>query len=97
MGFEDRETACVPGFARQDERVVRPYTGFLWTEFAPLRRNAISVFDNLVERASREMNEFGHKSESISQDRPLDSARDRVVAITPLSSGGDGSLPSTRR
>ena len=35
-----------------------------------------SVFDNLVERASREMNDFGHKSETISQDRPPDPARD---------------------
>jgi hypothetical protein len=29
------------------------------TEFAPLRRNAISVFDNLVERASRERADSG--------------------------------------
>ena len=35
---------------------------FAWTEYAPPRRISDSVFDNSVERASREKS-FGHKSE----------------------------------
>jgi hypothetical protein len=35
---------------------------FAWTECAPPRRISDSVFDNSVERASREKS-FGHKSE----------------------------------
>jgi hypothetical protein len=30
-----------------------------WTEFAPLRRNAIRFFENSVERASRERTDSG--------------------------------------
>src|SRR5215472_9885115 len=39
------------GFRGQSRALRAPSS---WTEFAPLRRNGDSVFDNLVERASRE-------------------------------------------
>ena len=53
---EFRCTVCLKGF--EDGRV-RSCSRSGWTEDAPLRRNADSVFDNQVERASRERTESG--------------------------------------
>ena len=42
------------GAVRLSDRNVRPTRILLWTDDAPLRRRCELVFDNLVERASRE-------------------------------------------
>ena len=38
-----------------------------WTEYAPLRRSAFSVFDNKVERASRERNGSGENPSDLTK------------------------------
>ena len=53
------DTIRLKGF----EDVRDPVRGSVRTESAPLRRKAIRVFDNKVERASRENEMFGLKSE----------------------------------
>jgi hypothetical protein len=68
---------------------------FAWTEYAPPRRTSDSVFDNSVERASREKS-FGHKSERSHKIDHSISQEIRVAAI-PAFEPGDGSLPTTRR
>ena len=56
------------------------------TESAPLRRKAISVFDNKVERASRENEMFGLKSE-----------RTHNIGLCPQLGGGDRSTQAGLR
>ena len=96
-GFEDSQIDC------EDGHLVRPPSVSLaaiagWTECVPLRRTRDSVFENLVERASRERTNSGislkrsHKMGHSAFARELE-----VVASTSFSSDGAGSLPSTRR
>jgi hypothetical protein len=59
-----RRAVCLKGFEDGRNRICGAgaspaYQGFGWTEFAPLRRNCDSVFENLVERASRERADSG--------------------------------------
>ena len=58
-----------------------------WTEYAPLRRNAIRFFDNSVERASRERADSGISPIRSHKIGHCILSGMRVVASTSLSSG----------